>query len=288
MNSRTRRARTLCAICESALSTPTGEHVLPAHLLRERFPRSLGPYTTTSLSGSTKDEKFDAVKLPCCQDCNDRLNQRFENLKAQPALRLLSQDEPSLDAEQTRLAALWFLKTWPLLSHPRTEYQAATPPPTVRWHGVPQSVWSWTVHDEDPAAGLSAWIFRHRQEGGRDGPLPTAAPRLELPHVIADGMDRPFYVHDLTLERVNVSVVWHPGWPIEHAAAAAGEVLQLWPLAAGTTIDRLPDLDHRPVRWVTGPVLRFLPGAYNDTLPPLTAGVPPASQVMDRLESGSA
>lgn len=247
----------------------------------------MGPYTTTSLSGSTTDEKFDAVKLACCQDCNDRLNRRFEGLKAEPALRLVSQDEPALDVEQTRLAALWFVKTWSLLSHPRTEYQASTPAPTVRWDGVPQSVWSWTVRDEELPVGLIAWAFRHRQDGDRGGTTPTA-PRLELPRVIADGVDQQFYVHDLTLERINVSVVWHPGWPIEHLAAAAGEVLQLWPLAPGTTIDRLPNLNHRPIRWVTGPVLRFLPGTYDGTLPPLAPGVSPVSQVMDRLESGSA
>lgn len=258
--------------------------MFPAHLLRERFPRSLGPYTTTSPSGSTTDEKFDAVKLACCRPCNDRLNQRFENLKAQPALRLLAKDEPSLNAEQTRLAALWFLKTWCLLSHPRTEYQASTPAPTVRWDGVPQAAWSWTVHDKEPPSGLSAWAFLHRDTQDRAGATPLA-PRLELPRVIADGIDQQFYVYDLTLQRVNVSVVWHPGWPIEHPAAAAGEVLQLWPLAAGTTIDRLPDLDHRPIRWATGPILRFLPNAYDGTLPPLTPGLPPASQVMDRLES---
>jgi len=245
-------------------------------------------YTTTSASGSTTtDPKFDAVKLACCQLCNDRLNQRFEDRKAQPAMRLLSEDEPVLDAGQTTLAALWFLKTWPLLAHPRTEYQAATPAPTARWDGVASSVWSWAVRDEDPPLGLSAWAFRHRQDGDGDEP-PPSAPRLELPHVVADGVAMPFYVIDLTLELVNVSVVWHPGWQIEHLAAAAGEVLQLSPLPVGTTIDRLPDLDHRPIRWATGPVLRFLPGTYDGTLPPLTPGVPPSSQVTDRLESADA
>jgi hypothetical protein len=280
------RALTPCAMCESALSTRTGEHVLPRNLLRKRFPLALGPYTTTSPRGITTDEKFDAVKLACCRACNDRLNERFEDLTAEPVMRLLTQDEPSLDAAQTRLAALWFLKTWSLLSHPRSEYQPSTPAPTVRWHGVPQSVWSWTVQDEDPPAGLSAWAFRHRQEGDGSESSPTA--RLELPRVVADDMDQQFYVHDLTLERINVSVVWHPGWPIEHPAAAAGEAMRLWPLAAGATIDRLPELHQRPIRWATGPVLRFLPDTYDGTLPPLTPGVPPASQVMDRLESGSA
>jgi len=288
MDSKARRARTLCALCESAPSTPEGEHVLPRHLTRKLFRPSRGPYTTTSASGSTTtDPKFDAVKLACCQLCNDRLNQRFEDRKAQPAMRLLSEDEPVLDAGQTTLAALWFLKTWPLLAHPRTEYQAATPAPTARWDGVASSVWSWAVRDEDPPLGLSAWAFRHRQDGDGDEP-PPSAPRLELPHVVADGVAMPFYVIDLTLELVNVSVVWHPGWQIEHLAAAAGEVLQLSPLPVGTTIDRLPDLDHRPIRWATGPVLRFLPGTYDGTLPPLTPGVPPSSQVTDRLESADA
>lgn len=89
-------------------------------------------------------------------------------------MRLLSQDEPLLDAEQTRLAARSLLKPRPLLSHPRTEYQAATPPPTVRWHGLSQSVRSWTMHDEDPPAGLSARAFRHLQERDFVGSAPTA------------------------------------------------------------------------------------------------------------------
>lgn len=54
VDSRARRARTPCAMCESALSTPTGEHVLPAHLLREQFPRSLGPYTRRRQAGAPR------------------------------------------------------------------------------------------------------------------------------------------------------------------------------------------------------------------------------------------
>lgn len=285
MDSRDRRALTLCAICGVRPSTKTGEHVLPKNLLRDLFPAAKGPYTTTTPTGITTQLHFDAIKLACCERCNSRLNQRFEDRRALPARRPLVEDEPTLNPLESRTAALWFLKTWLLLAHPRAEYRHATPVP-ASWSGVPESVWSWAVQDRDPPPGLSVWAFRHQPEGADDRSQPV--PLLHLPHVVADEVDQQFRVIDLTLQEVNVAVVWHPGWPIDHPATNAGRVRQLWPLEAGAKIDRLPVLAQRPVRWMTHSVLHFRPGTYDETLPPLTTDTIPFLQVQDRLQQGRA
>jgi hypothetical protein len=117
------------------------------------------------------------------------------------------------------------LKTWLLLVHPRAKFQPSSPRPRP-WAPVPAEVYAWLVNGQPPPRSLSAWAFRHVQGKG-DG-RPVATPRLFLPKVIADGVSMPFEVLDLTLSLVNVVVVFHPGWPIRHLPAVAGDVMQLW------------------------------------------------------------
>jgi hypothetical protein len=80
------------------------------------------------------------------------------------------------------------------------------------------------------------WAFLHDQErltGQQERPTPWMA----LPTVVADGVTTRFQVLDLTLALVNVTLAFHPGWPIAHVPASVGKVIQLWPLAADTGLD---------------------------------------------------
>jgi hypothetical protein len=250
--------------------------------LRALFPLRDGPYTTTSSLGAVTTPQFDAVKLACGIACNGRLNRRFEDLRAAPALRLLSQEEPALNREESRLAVLWMLKTWLLLVHPRTEFRRGTPEPSA-WSGAPSSVWDWLVSGQEPPPGLSAWAFRHVQNAadqGKPGP-----PRLELPTVVTRGVRIEFSHVDLTLKLVNFTLIYHPGWPIHHPGEASGDVLRVWPFSEGAEIKQLPRSRHRPITWLKGRSLQFRDGTYDGTLPPLTPGVEAESLVVEKLEA---
>lgn len=196
-----------CALCRSRPSTPTGEHVLPRAVIRSLFPVTSGPFTTSGLGPDRVVQQFDSVKLPCCGPCNDTLAARFENPGQGPAVRLLSQEPPGLSAAEAERAALWVLKTWLLMVHPRARYQPSTPRP-LPWDGSPDGLWSWTVDGGPPPNGLSAWAFRHVQTAAA-GPPAAAAPVLALPTVHADGAVVRFRSLDLTLSLTNVALVHH-------------------------------------------------------------------------------
>jgi hypothetical protein len=273
-----------CALCRLRPTTATGEHVLPRGILKKLFPVEKGPYTTTERGTTRVTQQFDSIKLPCCLPCNDVLNSRFEQSGQEPALRLFTQETPELTAAETAAAALWVLKTWLLMAHPRSRYQLGTPRPD-RWDDAPDSTWSWLVDGRPPPDGLSAWVFRHVQDNNaaETGPTPVVA----LPTVVADGTSVRFRVLDLTLALTNVVVVFHPGWPVEHPAEATGGAVRLWP-RTGAPLPTLPKGTSRPVRFANGPELRFSPGTYRPPLPPLRAGTAPETLVLDVLDGGQA
>lgn len=280
------RAREWCALCSSARSTPRGEHVLPQSLTRALFPPERGPYTTTSAEGVMRRQQFDSIKLPCCSSCNGELAHRFENPGAEPGRRLLSMEQPALTPDETRRAACWVLKTWLLLAHPRSEFQPATPR-TQPWSRAPAELFSWLINGQSPPTDLTMWAFRHDQARSTDQ-QDRAVPWMALPTVVADGVTTKFLVLDLTVALVNVTLVFHPGWPIAHVPASAGEVIQLWPLAAGSHIARLPVLSYRPLRWRPGPELRFHPGTFPErNMQPLAPNVWPDSLVLASLDGAS-
>ncbi|MDQ3763943.1 MAG: hypothetical protein M3460_20750 [Actinomycetota bacterium] len=232
-------------------------------------------------------QQFDSVKLPCCLACNAELARRFENSGAEPGRRLLSMERPALTPDETLRAALWVLKTWLLLAHPRSEFQSATPRPRP-WSSAPVEMFSWQINGQSPPAGLSMWAFLHDQERSTSQ-QDRSTPWIALPTVVADGVTTKFQVLDLTIALVNVTLIFHPGWPIAHVPASVGEVSQLWPLAAGTGLARLPVLSHRPLRWRVGPELHFRPGAFPDeNMRPLAPNVAPESLVLASLDGVSA
>jgi hypothetical protein len=283
------RASTLCALCLSAPSTPTGEHVLPRWLMRRLFPKSEGPYTTSSSAGEVSRQQFDSVKLACCETCNNKLEVNFESPGISPVRRLLTENIPDLTAAETRLAALWLIKTWLLWLHPRTEFPDSLPRPTPAPEPSPQYLYTWLVEGASPPNGLSLWAFRHDQSSGSPEPE-GSTPRLELPLVNTQAGQIPFVHLDLTLASLNVVLIYHPGWPIAYLPALEARVAQLWPLPEGTAIRSLPELNHRPIKLGPMPRLTFLPGygLGESSLPALTPDVPILDLVRDRCAFFSA
>jgi hypothetical protein len=282
--SQRRRELTQCALCTAAPSSPEGEHVLPRALKRYLFPESKGPYTTSSAAGEVKRRQFDSVKLACCVRCNNILQVRFESRGRLAAQRLLSEEVPNLTRGETWDAVLWFIKTWLLWLHPRTEFTDSFPRPSPTRPSPPQHLYSWLVNDQPPPSGLSAWGFLHDQSDG--GPRRgEVVPRLELPIVDTGQGQIPFVHLDLTLALVDFTLIYHPDWPIRYDPALDGRVQQLWPLPEGLTIQALPRLTRRPLKFGPMPRLQFLPGRGlgEEPLPALTPDVPIHELVRDRL-----
>jgi hypothetical protein len=279
-----------CVLCQVRASSPTGEHVWPLWLLKE-FPPGKG-YTwwingeqLLNRDGQPREqEAVDKVKLPVCIECNSILGRRFEQ-PAKPRIRSLLDRDGNVVFRGTHamVVALWFLKTWLLLAHPaaRESDPEVTP---ARWDSISIDLYSWMITNQPPPTGLSIWVTRRAEEG----PEPAVTQRVPLPTVIADGSKLQFRVKRAGVQFLDVSLVYHPGWGIEHPLAAAGRALRLWPRAANTEADfaSLPPVHPSDMAWVKGTTLYFLPGALGSiNLPPLSSSLDPM-ELLPQFTSG--
>jgi hypothetical protein len=101
---------------------------------------------------------------------------------------------------------------------------------------------------------------------------------IPLPTVIADGRTIQFRAKRAGVLFLDVSLVYHPGWEIEHPLEAAGRALRLWPRSADAEADfaSLPPVHSKVMGWLKGPTLYFLPGALRSAnLPSLSPSFDP-------------
>jgi hypothetical protein len=103
---------------------------------------------------------------------------------------------------------------------------------------------------------------------------------IPLPTVIADRRTIQFTAKRAGVLFLDVSLVYHPGWEIEHPLEAAGRALRLWPRAADAEAGfaSLPPVHSKDMGWLKGPTLYFLPGALG------SADLPPLSPSFDPME----
>jgi hypothetical protein len=273
-----------CVLCRRHPSTPTGEHVWPRWFFKI-FPPADGPYETWIGSSAVRDRDqrtrqhagIPRVKLPVCRTCNGALDDRFEKL-AKPILRKLiaNSAQTILTAPEAMHCALWLLKTWLFLANPAAI--SSDPAITNRgWDGAPEDLWNWTVNGLSPPAGLSPWLNR-----------PTAQPdagvqpqHLMLPTIIVDGEDTVFRVQERGVQIgtsfVQGTVVFHPGWEVDHPLEAVGRSLRLWPRQTDESINlaALPPSAPNALRWVAKALrVTFAPGAYANAYPPALSSSP--------------
>ena len=282
-----------CVLCGKHPASRKGEHTQPQWYLQP-FHAILGEYTTyeggepaRKPDGTPRPSQvsFPRTKLPVCDvDCNPRLNRRFEE-PAKPIVRGLWGGRLSLTPSEADDFALWVLKTWLLTAHPRVEvsdpgWKAAL----KRWDlgALPKDIYGWTVTSQPPPDGLSVWATKTL---GQDG-SPTY--RIPLPTIVADGRTTKFQVFAhgmdfLDAGFLDIELVYHPGWEIEHPLEADSRATRLWPrdLSAGLDIGALPPVSHREVSWYEGPCLHFEPGAFQSVArPPLSAATDPEFLLM--------
>ncbi|MCT2587560.1 hypothetical protein [Actinophytocola gossypii] len=262
-------ADSVCVFCRERPSSRLGEHAWPMWLL-EMFAEHEGPYHS-EINGKAVLKRdghrrgyasIPTVQTPCCEPCNRELNRRFEQ-HPKPIIRKVidTLGMVVLTPEEAGLFGLWWLKTMLLLSHEETVDSAVGVSPE-RWdlRQVPDDLYSWMVTGESPPGGLSVWFARRSDTAV---PAISDPPVMFLPIVIADGRETRFMMKRACLKFCEVTLVYHPGWPIEHPLEATSETVRIWPTSEeGLDLSALRGTNPWPTMWVPGPKLRFADGAY--------------------------
>lgn len=284
----TRHARSnkLCVLCRTNQSSRTGEHVWPSWYLNDWDTRPR-QFATWSFNGEPILNRQDTpvsprervrVLLPVCISCNGVLEQRFEGPTKGVLRRLFDPAGPAslvLTAPEVRLVGEWFAKTLLLLSHPDAEYQI----PQIEQQAVrftpdyvPDAVfYDWLIDGNPPPAGLSVWT--HRADLTSDERPDFLIP---LPDVTADGGTHRFVAFTVAMHGLSITLVVHPGWPIEHPLEAAHQAARLVPDPGhAADLSAMPVLAPHSVRWSKVHVT-LKPGVLGTaTLPPLRASQMP-------------
>lgn len=252
-----------------------GEHVWPAWFLKDA-DAARPPSFAWSSNGEALLNRYDkplhfAVRqrllIPACRSCNATLDTRFEK-PAKEIVRRLAPNSWVGEAETQEWAAmgLWFAKILLLATHPLALHQH----PEINKHRIIEE-WEaedflWLIDGTPPPADLSLWAFRAAQEKG----VPTA--RVLLPKVVQidDGSTTRFPMTMITLEGICLTLVYHPGWAIEHPLIAEGAVWELLHSAPKGDLANLPILPFNAINWRRPNTVVLADGLRLDgTLPPL-------------------
>lgn len=271
-------AGAMCVFCRERPNSDKGqgEHAW-AQWFFKMFTKEDGPYHI-EINGApvlTRDGRvreypsITQVRAPACKTCNDEMNRRFEQ-HPKPVIRKVM-DTPNgaveLTPQEAGLFGLWWLKTMLVLSHEDTVDLAVGVSP-ARWDLklVPDDLYSWMVTDEAPPGGLSVWVSRRSDTAV---PVSSSPLTMYLPTVVADGRKAQFMVTQAGVKFLAVTLVYHPGWPIEHPLEATSEAVRIWP-PSGNSLDLVSLRETTPsaVRWRPGDELRFADGAYGSVALP--------------------
>lgn len=252
-----------CVFCPN-LSVGVGEHVWPTWFIAEFHGQ--GPFTTsragvpyTKRDGETPltAEALFGVHVPACQECNAALDTTIEKPGKPVVRRLLghagSAEELILSADECVALARWLLKVGLLSAHPTAEHDH---PVLQRDTNVPRLTtirpeWlQWMLAGSAPPDGFSVYLTRRDLRG--EDPAPDHERRIVLPRVIVDGEDRNFMSRSFGFAGVNVTIVWHPGWPIQHAQVDASRAVRVWPDPVKVDFGALPQVHPKELAFWDG------------------------------------
>lgn len=254
-----------CVFC-TAPSVGVGEHVWPAWFIAEfqghgPFTGARGGETYTKRDGTPqKSSALPGVHVPMCLTCNSALNKHLEE-PAKPLVRTLlnhgdSPDELFVSGAESTALACWFLKVGLLSAHPARRHDL---PAMDRDQNVPmlrevRAEWlSWMTTGESPPDGFSVFLTRRELNG--DACLGSGDQQwILLPRVIVDQRDLGFMQRSFGFTGVNVTIVWHPGWPIAHPLAASGRAVQLLPREHLFNFGSLPKVNPKELQFVDGSI----------------------------------
>ncbi len=252
-----------CVFCPNP-SVGVGEHVWPAWFIAEFHGQ--GPFTTSRAGvpymkrdGATPltAEALFGVHVPACADCNAALDTTIEKPGKSVVRKLLahadSNSELLLSADDCVTLARWLLKVGLLSAHPAAEHDH---PGVERDEDVPRLAtvrpeWlDWMVAGGAPPEGFSVYVTRRDLRG--EDPSPEIEQHIVLPRVIVDGKDRNFMSPSFGFAGVNVTMVWHPGWPIQHAQVNASRAVRLLPDPVQVDFGSLPQVHPKELAFWDG------------------------------------
>ena len=249
-----------CVLCDRHPASPRGE---PAQALwsAEIHDDALA----RAGDAGSPDGSFLRTTIPACRSCGIELRARFEE-PAKSAVHGLSVGRLRLRPADARALVLWVLKTWLLAAHPSAQV-AVQGSSVARFDltEVPDDIYGWLVEGKRPPVGLSLWASRsaHDTDGG------AARYRIPLPTITADGETVRFQELRGRLDlsdagTLDVDLVYHPGWGIDHPLEREGSAVRLWPRDGRRALDlgALPLVEPGQVGWLRGPRLVFAPSAF--------------------------
>lgn len=281
-----------CVLCPNP-SKGVGEHVWPRWLIQEFHGD--GPFTTekggvayTKRDGVTPVTAvaLPGVHVPMCESCNTELNRSIEE-PAKPVIRQLlpwspTHAWPAISTNEAAALARWFLKIGLLAGHP----EAVHDNPHVqrdedfpRFERVDPAWLDWMRTGSAPPADFSVYVAKRSVMG--EQPWQGETQRIFLPtRVVVAERELRFATRSFGVRGLDVTMVWHPGWPILHPLEEAGRVAALWPNPAPVDFDKLPEVHPKEFSFTVGLGTRRMSEAGFKTLTqePLSVATDPFVQ----------
>ena len=264
-----------CVICGVEPAFGKGEHVWPAWFLKDADAADPPSFAWSSngvdlLGRSGEPLHFrerQRLLVPACRSCNAVLDTRFEK-PAKDVVRRLVPNRWTGEADEQEWVSigLWFAKILLLATHPLAHHQH----PEINRHMIigdwQSHDFRWLVNGSAPPTDLSLWVYRAEQNKGD----PTA--RVLLPKAVqtGDGTTTIFPMTMITLDGISLTLVYHPGWAIEHPLISRREALELLHGARTADLEGMPLLPQNAIVWRRPNLVELMDGLQLDgTLPPL-------------------
>lgn len=284
---------TNCVICGTRPEEGKGEHVWPAWFLKDADTAGRPAFAWSSngqalLNRIDEPLHFDErqrLLVPACRPCNAILDTRFEK-PAKDVVRRLAPNSWTGVAETQEWAAmgLWFAKILLLATHPLAHHQH----PEINKHQIvgdwATKDYAWLIDGTPPPADLSLWAFRAEQKKG------TSTAQVMLPKVVQldDGNIARFPMTMITLDGICLTLVYHPGWPIDHPLVANGSAWELLHNPLKGNLADLPLMPFNSINWYRPSTVVLADGLKLDgTLPALGSftGLPISGDLLDVIRS---
>ena len=281
-----------CVLCPRP-SKGVGEHVWSRWLIQDFHGE--GPFTTEKAGVSyTKRDGVTPVTLtalpgahvPMCEPCNTQLNRSIE-VPAKPVVRRLlpwsaNHHWPMIRADEAAALTRWFLKIGLLAAHPEAvhdnphvEREADFP----RFDRVEPDWLGWMRTGSAPPNDFSVYVAKRSVTS--EQPWEGETQRIFLPRrIVAGDRELRFVARSFGVRGLDVTIVWHPGWPILHPLLEADRLAVLWPRPTAVDFDRLPEVHPREFAFVVGLGTRTMTDAEFEeaTKTPLSVTTDPYTQ----------
>lgn len=242
-----------CQICGLRKASRAGEHVWPKWFLKLMDTTGTPPHRW-ALNGITLEnsegkpiqlQQQTRVLLPVCQECNNALNDRFE----QPAFDAISQLSTNrwkgqLSSSEWRNVGMWWAKVGLMLGHEAARYDHKVLNERALRFSNKAPDYTWMVNNTPAPSDLSVFIHHTSMEPGDTESV------LDLPRHIerSDGSTGLSHLYQILIPDICISVVSHPGMTIKHPLVERGDAWELLRGAPeGGDLGALPQFGHRVV-----------------------------------------